>query len=145
MTTFSEGASFTEFKGGGTRKPPYGPDTTPEDHLFHMKGPKVFRLVLTHISKVLSTLFERNGLAYDDIDRFILHQASGPGMEGFVKLGFDREKIVNVVADYGNCIAASIPMTLAIANERGLLKRGDKVLIGGTGAGLSIAFALIQW
>ena len=58
-------------------------------------------------------------------------------MEAFVKLGFPREKIVNIVADFGNCVAASIPMTLAIANEQGRLKRGDRVLIGGTGAGLS--------
>ena len=28
---------------------------------------------------------------------------------------------------------------------KGLLKRGDQLLIGGTGAGLSVAFALIQW
>lgn len=98
-----------------------------------------------HISRVLRTLFERNNMIFDDIDLFVLHQASGPGMEAFVKLGFPREKIINVVADYGNCVAASIPMALAIANEQGRLQPGDRVLIGGTGAGLSIAFAIMQW
>ncbi|RLU00325.1 3-oxoacyl-ACP synthase III family protein [Ketobacter sp.] len=145
MYTWPEGSEFTEFRGCGTRRPPGHPDTRHDDNLFNMQGPKVFRMVLMHISRVLRTLFERNDMTFDDIDLFILHQASGPGMEAFVKLGFPREKIVNIVADYGNCVAASIPMTLAIANEQGRLRRGDRVLIGGTGAGLSIAFALLQW
>ena len=145
MHTWPEGAELTEFRGCGMRCPPGHPDTNSDDNLFNMQGPKVFRMVLMHISRVLRTLFERNGLTFDDVDLFVLHQASGPGVEAFAKLGFPREKIVNVVADYGNCVAASIPMTLAIANEQGRLRRGDRVLIGGTGAGLSIAFALLQW
>ena len=145
MHTWPQGAELTEFRGCGTRRPPGHPDTQSDDNLFNMQGPKVFRMVLMHISRLLRTLFQRNDLTFDDVDLFILHQASGPGMEAFVKLGFPREKIVNIVADYGNCVAASIPMTLAIANEQGRLKRGDRVLIGGTGAGLSIAFALLQW
>lgn len=145
MHTWSEGAELTEFRGCGTRHPPGHPDTRSDDNLFNMQGPKVFRMVLMHISRVLRTLFERNGLTFDDIDLFVLHQASGPGVEAFAKLGFPREKIINIVADYGNCVAASIPMALAIANEQGRLRRGDRVLIGGTGAGLSIAFALLQW
>ncbi|MEE2732354.1 MAG: ketoacyl-ACP synthase III [Pseudomonadota bacterium] len=145
MYTWPEGSEYTEFRGCGTRRPPGHPETNHDDNLFNMQGPKVFRMVLMHISRVLRTLFERNDLTFDDIDLFVLHQASGPGMEAFVKLGFPREKIVNIVADYGNCVAASIPMTLAVANEQGRLRRGDRVLIGGTGAGLSIAFALLQW
>lgn len=145
MHTWPEGSELTEFRGCGTRRPPGHVETSAGDNLFNMQGPKVFRMVLMHISRVLRTLFERNAMTFDDIDLFILHQASGPGMEGFVKLGFPREKIVNIVADYGNCVAASIPMTLAIANAQGRLRRGDRVLIGGTGAGLSIAFALLQW
>lgn len=145
MHTWPEGSELTEFRGCGSRHPPGHPDTSSEDNLFNMQGPRVFRMVLMHISRVLRTLFQRNDLTFDDIDLFVLHQASGPGMEAFVKLGFPREKIVNIVSDYGNCVAASIPMTLAIANEQGRLRRGDRVLIGGTGAGLSIAFALLQW
>lgn len=145
MHTWPDGSDLTEFRGCGMRHPPGHPDTSSDDNLFNMQGPKVFRMVLMHISRVLRTLFERNGLTFDDIDLFVLHQASGPGMEAFVKLGFPREKIVNIVADYGNCVAASIPMTLAMADGQGRLRRGDRVLIGGTGAGLSIAFALLQW
>ena len=145
MRTWPEGAHYTEFRGCGTRKPPLNEETLPTDNLFHMKGPKVFRLALTHISHFLEELLGRNNMAFEDVDHLILHQSSGPGMEAFTKLGFEREKIVNIVSEYGNCIAASIPMTLATAINENRFKKGDRILIGGTGAGLSIAFALLQW
>lgn len=145
MGSWPEGAEYTELRGGGTRKPPGDPSTEIQDNLFHMQGPKVFRMALIRCSQVLRTLFERNGMMYSDVDRFILHQASAPAMEAYSKIGFPRERIVNVVEQYGNCIAASIPLTLALADEQGLLQRGDQVLLGGTGAGLSVAFALLRW
>jgi 3-oxoacyl-[acyl-carrier-protein] synthase-3 len=146
MGTWPEGASLTEFRGAGTRRPPDNPETTkPEDNLFHMEGPRVFRLAITQVKKILATLSERNGMEMTDVDRLILHQASGRSMDMFVKYGFSEEKVVKIIGDYGNCIAASTPMTLSIANQNGLLRRGDKILIGGTGAGLSVAFTLLNW
>jgi len=146
MNSWPDGANLTEFRGAGTRRPPDNPETTkPEDNLFHMDGPRVFRMAIPHVKDVLTTLFKRNNITLKDIDRVILHQASGRALELFVQYGFERHKVVNIIAEYGNCIAASIPMALTIAHRKGLLKRGDKILIGGTGAGLSVAFALIQW
>ena len=146
MTTWPEGAETTEFRGAGTRRPPFISDQTrPDDYLFHMNGPRVFKLATKRVKEALAILFERNHFELKDIDRLILHQASGPAVEGFIQYGFAREKVVNILPEFGNCIAASIPMALAIANEQGLLRRGDTVLIGGTGAGLSVAFALLHW
>ena len=61
------------------------------------------------------------------------------------KLGFSREKTVNVLSDYGNCVAASIPLALSIANQTGRINTGDKVLLLGTAAGMSIGAGLLQW
>ena len=52
---------------------------------------------------------------------------------------------MDIIATTGNCVAASIPLAMAIAFENGQLKRGDKVLIIGTGAGLSAAGMLITF
>ena len=146
MTTWPEGAATTEFRGGGTRRPPYISDLTkPEDYLFHMNGPRVYKIAVRRVKEVLATLFERNNIGIQEIDRLILHQASGRAIDAFVDYGFEKHKVVKIVGEYGNCISASIPLTLAIANQKGLLKRGDTLLIGGTGAGLSVAFALIRW
>ena len=146
MTTWPEESDSTEFRGAGTRRPPYISDVTkPEDYLFHMKGPKIFRFAVARVKEALATIFKRNNLEIKDIDRLILHQASGRALDAYVNYGFEREKVEKNLDEYGNCISASIPMTLAIADRKGSLKRGDTVLIGGTGAGLSVAFALLKW
>ena len=146
MTTWPEGADTTEFRGAGTRRPPFISDLTrPEDYLFHMKGPKIFRFAIPKAKEAMEMIFERNKLGVKDIDRLILHQASGKAIEQYITYGFERERVEINLDEYGNCISASIPMTLAIADQKGLLKRGDTVLIGGTGAGLSVAFALLRW
>lgn len=145
MSTWPEGADFTEFRGAGTRRPPDGPETVPEDNLFNMNGPRVFRLAVKRVKQALEIIFSRNQIGMDDIDWLVLHQASGPAIEAFVQHGFAREKVINNIAGYGNCIAASIPIALATIHSEGKLKRGDLILMGGTGAGLSVAFALIRW
>lgn len=145
MSTWPEGANYTEFRGAGTRRPPDGPDTRPEDNLFNMKGPRVFRMAVNRVKEALEIIFTRNRLGMDDIDWLVLHQASGPGIEAYIQHGFAREKVINNIAEYGNCIAASMPIALATANAEGKLKRGDLILMGGTGAGLSVAFSLIRW
>ncbi|MBN1757540.1 MAG: ketoacyl-ACP synthase III [Chitinispirillaceae bacterium] len=146
MTTWPKGADSTEFRGAGSRRPPFISDVTrPEDYLFHMKGPKIFRFAIPRAKEALEVLFKRNNLEIKDIDRLILHQASGKAIEQYVHYGFEREKVEKNLDEYGNCISASIPMTLALADRKGRLKRGDNLLIGGTGAGLSVAFALLKW
>ncbi len=146
MSTWPEGAELTEFRGAGTKHPPNDPvRTKPEDNLFHMQGPKVYRMARDKISGTLNTLFERNNVTPQKVDWLIMHQASGRAVEMAENYGFAPEKTVNIVHKIGNTIAASTPMVLATANERGLLKRGDLLVLGGTGAGLSIAFSLIRW
>jgi 3-oxoacyl-[acyl-carrier-protein] synthase-3 len=146
MTTWPEGAELTEFRGAGTRCPPYQQGkSTPEDYYFTMKGPKVYRMARDRVKETLKVLFERNNITPEDIDWLIPHQASKHAIEAASEYGFDLNKVINIVSKYGNCISASIPMALAIAHQKGQLKRGDLLLLGGTGAGLSVAFALIRW
>lgn len=146
MKTWPEGADLTTFRGAGTRRPPDRPDLTkPEDNYFHMKGPAVFRMARNKVKGMFDTLFERNHISAKDIDWLIPHQASGRGVASAEEYGFKMDKVVNIVGQYGNCIAASMPMALAIADKEGKLERGQTLLLGGTGAGLSVAFALIRW
>lgn len=145
MKTWPEGHDQAELRGCGTRKHPNSPETVPEDNLFRMKGTRVWRLALTHADEILDTAFGAAGMKRDDIDVIIPHQASGPMLELFPKFGFSAHKVVNVIGSYGNCIAASIPMALHTAVEAGRLERGQTALIFGTGAGLSMAAAILRY
>ena len=146
MNTWPKGAELTEFRGGGTQHPPNHPNLTkPEDNLFSMQGTRVYKYALVLVKKTLERIFEKNNLKHDDINWLIPHQASGPAVLAAEMLGFKKENIANIIKLYGNCIAASIPMTLAIYHKEGKVKRGDLCMLGGTGAGLSVAFSIIRF
>lgn len=146
MNTWPKGAELTEFRGAGTAHPPGNSKLTkPEDNLFSMQGTKVYRYATSMVRNTLDTLLKRNNLSPDDLSLVIPHQASGHAVAAAESLGFKMEKVANIVKLYGNCIAASIPMTLAICNKEGRLNRGDVFMMGGTGAGLSVAFSIIRF
>ncbi|MDQ1264985.1 MAG: 3-oxoacyl-[acyl-carrier-protein] synthase, partial [Bacteroidota bacterium] len=135
-----------EFRGAGTKHPPDNPKLTkPEDNFFSMQGVKVYRFALSAVKDTMDAIFKRNKLKASDFDWLIPHQASGHGVEAAYNYGFKPAQVVNIVRQYGNCISASIPMSLAIAHRDGRIKRGDLCLLGGTGAGLSIAFTIIRF
>jgi 3-oxoacyl-[acyl-carrier-protein] synthase-3 len=110
-----------------------------------MKGTRLFRAAMVNIPPMIARLFEQTGLGVDDIDLVVPHQPSKPGVESLARWGFPPERVVDIVAEYGNCIAASMPMALATAHADGRLTRGKKVLLIGTGAGMSIGVAILEW
>ncbi len=143
MTTWPEGAEYAEFRGAGTRSPPgVGPM---EDNLFTMRGPRIYRLAHARLSELMFGLLDRHRTPLSELDLVVPHQMSGPGLEAFRKIGVRDDQLVDVVSEYGNCIAASIPMALAMAADQGRLRPGAKVLLVGTGAGVSVAAALLRW
>ncbi|MBN2191326.1 MAG: ketoacyl-ACP synthase III [Polyangiaceae bacterium] len=145
LSTFPKGAGFTEVRGGGTRLHPQDPRTTPADNLFHMDGPGIYRMAVRRVPPVFNRLFARTGVDRSRVKFVITHQASGPAVTVVEKFGFRPETIVRRVEEEGNCVAASIPMTLAWVHQAGSLERGDLVVLCGTGAGLSILTMLLRW
>jgi len=81
-----------------------------------------------------------------DINWIIPHQASGKAVEAYISAGgFPKEKVCSSIKNFGNCVAASLPMTLAMNIKNNNIKRGQNILLIGTGAGLSAACALINY
>jgi 3-oxoacyl-[acyl-carrier-protein] synthase III len=140
-----KGAQFAEFRGLGVERPPSGSETVSTDHLFHMNGSRLFRLAMVHIGPVLDRLFAQTGLSPSDIDLVVPHQPSKPGLELLARWGFPADRVVDIIGEYGNCISASMPMALATAHADGRLQRGMRALLIGTGAGVSIGAAILEW
>jgi len=146
MTTWPQGASLAELRGCGTRKHPNDPDTSPGDNLFHMQGPRIYKMTVRRMVALYRQLLEEADLAPEDLDLVVPHQASGPGVAAIARFGgLEPAKVMNIVGEYGNCIAASIPLALQRAHAEGRIERGSTVLLLGMGAGLSVAGALLRW
>lgn len=114
--------------------------------LVQMDGHETFkRAVRTLAANAVETV-AANELELDDIDLFVLHQANGRILSSVREaLGLDPDRVLDVIADVGNTSAASIPLGLAEARERGLLTDGSKVLLGAVGAGFTWGAVVIDW
>ena len=146
MRTWPSGSTLTEVRGGGTNKHPQDPDTTSADNLFSMDGPAVYKIARKQVSRMILETLKVTGLDPKSIDWVVPHQASGKAIEAYRSSGiFDKEKVIEIVSEFGNCVAASLPMAFAIAVNQNRIKRGDLVLMIGTGAGLSVACSLIRY
>ncbi|WP_077212293.1 beta-ketoacyl-ACP synthase III [Bacillus dakarensis] len=145
METYSKGAHLTEIRGGGTKYHPNHHDVE-EDFLFDMNGKEVFRMSSRVIVPFVDQLLEGAGIAKSELDALVPHQASGMAMRLMrSKLDISDEKFINVIEHYGNTIAASIPLALCDAIKMGKIKRGNKVMLLGTSAGLSLGGLLLEY
>ncbi len=145
MSTWPKGASLTEVRGGGTNLHPQDKETEDEDNLFSMDGPEVFKYSLPKVYEMILNVLKRNNLSQSDIDFLIPHQASGKGVKAYWKFGgFDKDKVMDIVSETGNCVAASLPLALVMAYEKKLIKENNLIFLVGTGAGLSIASSIIK-
>jgi 3-oxoacyl-[acyl-carrier-protein] synthase-3 len=147
METYSAGAHLSEIRGGGTKIHPreYN-EQTKGDFLFDMDGRAIFKLSFKLLPQFIETLFSTTNLTMEDIDMVIPHQASASAMKIIrKKLGVDDSRFMNIIENYGNMIAASIPMALFEAVQQGIVQRGDKVLLLGTSAGLSLGGIVLEY
>ena len=146
MKTWPSGAHLTEVRGGGTNKHPQDLDTTYADNLFTMDGPGVYKIARKQVYKMVMKSLKYTRLFQKDIDWVIPHQASGKAVEAYVSIGrFSKEKVISTISSFGNCVAASLPMALAITIKENKIKRGQNIMLIGTGAGLSAACAILKY
>ncbi|MAN35489.1 MAG: hypothetical protein CMF89_03760 [Candidatus Marinimicrobia bacterium] len=146
MNTYPEGSHLTEVRGGGTNLHPHDSETKFADNLFTMNGPMIYKMARKTVYNQIQLDLKNNNLKADDIDLVVPHQASGLAIKAYSKYGgFSNNKVVNILDKTGNCVAASLPLALAIAYKDNRIKRGDLIYFVGTGAGLSVASCLIKF
>jgi 3-oxoacyl-[acyl-carrier-protein] synthase III len=137
--TYSSGADLTEILGGGTLHHPNDPQTTPEMNMFHMRGPAIFRQAALLMEPFLDRFFSAFGWDRSQVDAVVPHQASRHAIEQLSRrFGFSSDQLILNLALRGNCVSASIPLAMAEAAHCGRIRRGDRVLLVGTGAGLTL-------
>ena len=139
FSTYSSGAHHTQILGGGTHHHPNSTHHHPELNLFHMNGPAIFKHAARAMPEFLQGFLKQIGWSLSDVDLLVPHQASGPAVEILSRqLGFSQQQVYMNLPIRGNCVAASIPLALSEAYAEGRLKRGDRVLLAGTAAGLTL-------
>lgn len=143
--TYCEGADLCRIQGGGSGLPSrFHQPGIDVRFLFEMDGQAIFKMASKMILPFVEKLIWPNHL--DSIDLLIPHQASAMALRILQKkLNLPDEKMMLIVEDHGNVIAASLPMALHEAIKQNRLKRGQKVMMLGTSAGFSIGGMILEY
>lgn len=112
----------------------------------NMDGPAVFKKAIVKFPEVIMEALAANQLTTADINLLIPHQAN-LRIAQFVqqKLALRDDQVYNNIQQYGNTTAASVPIALCEAWEKGLVKDGDLVCLAAFGSGFTWASALLRW
>jgi 3-oxoacyl-[acyl-carrier-protein] synthase-3 len=138
--TWSGGYHDCELPAGGTRFDfQHQHDDFVKGAQFQMDGRAAYRLAAQTIQPFFDKLLTKAGWHLDEVSLVVPHQASRGALDHLVaKLKIPRGKIIDIIADHGNQIAASIPMALNFAMRGDRITSGMKVLVIGTSAGFSL-------
>ena len=112
----------------------------------NMDGPAVFKTAVVKFPEVIMEALQANGFQPSDLSMLIPHQAN-LRIAQFVqqKLKLRDDQVYNNIQKYGNTTAASVPIALCEAWEKGMVKEGDLVCLAAFGSGFTWASALIKW
>ncbi len=89
---------------------------------------------------------EEMGWRAEQIDRTICHQVGAPHRDTVLrKLGLSVERDFQTFEFLGNIGTVSLPITAAIAEDRGFLCKGHRVVFCGIGSGLNCLMLGVQW
>lgn len=131
---------------GGSKLPASAETVERGMHFISMAGGEVFKLAVKSMADAAEEAIADAGLALDDIDLMIPHQANVRIIDGVAKrLHFPSEKVFVNIQRYGNTSAASIPIAICEAEATGRLRKGDKVLLVAFGGGFTWGASVLEW
>ena len=112
----------------------------------YMDGQSVFKKAVVKFPEVIMEALDKNGLTPADIHLLIPHQAN-LRISQFVqqKLQLADSQVYNNIQQYGNTTAASVPIALCEAWEKGMIQKGNLVCLAAFGSGFTWGSALIRW
>lgn len=125
---------------------PYVDEVTIFNPYLQMNGGEIFKFATVTMVKLIKEILKQNNLTLDDIDYIVPHQANERIIQfAAKKLDISMDKFYINIHEYGNTSAASIPIVISEMEEKSLLKKGDKIIAVGFGAGLTSGACLIEW
>jgi 3-oxoacyl-[acyl-carrier-protein] synthase-3 len=111
-----------------------------------MNGHDTFKQAVARMSRASLDAVGAAGLELGDVDLFVYHQANSRILRSVgIELALDRARVIDDVPRFGNTGAATIPISLALAEREGRLAGGSIVLTAAIGAGLCWGATVIEW
>ena len=113
---------------------------------WNFDGQVIFKRATRGMVLATEDVLAKANMTAEDIDVVVPHQANLRIIEAVAKrLNTPMEKVMVNVERYANTSAATIPVALCEALERGMITPGANVAIPAFGAGLTWGAAFVKW
>lgn len=143
---YAQGLHDIYIPGGGTANPLTPHTLEAKADKMVMNGRVVFESGVASMSSVAKEVLETSNTSINEIDYLLTHQSNLRMIEGVVdSLGIAMERVLVNIQGHGNTCAATIPICLSEFYEKGVIKKGDKILITAIGSGFAYGAAIITW
>lgn len=136
--TLSEGVTHCQIRAGGSRFHRRVPNSN-GNSFFEMNPRPLYGLIAREMPGFVKVLLEDVGLAMRDIDLVVPHQASALALKHITRmLKLPSDRMVDISSTHANQVGASLPTALHFGLGRADIQRGSKLLLLGSGAGVTI-------
>ncbi len=119
---------------------------TPSQQYMHTDSVGVLKHGVALGERTWAAHLAETGWSTTDIDRVICHQVGSAHQKMILELlGVSKEKDFTTYGHLGNIGTVSLPLTAALAEERGVLEPGHRVSFLGIGSGLNCMMLGVEW
>ena len=109
----------------------------------YMDGPGLITLTVDVIPQLVNQVLEAGGLDEQDVDLFLMHQATHKLLDELRRqLELDEQRMPTALRDVGNTVSSTIPILINELRSSGRLRVGAQSLLAGFGVGFSWAGCL---
>jgi len=138
-TFFSDGRHWElcVVRSGGSISPRHH---AADDTYFMSRTVPLNELAVQHVPRVVARVLAATGWTLDDVDLVAPHQVSAALTAELCRMhNFPLERVSSTIERYGNCAAATIPISYGEAFDAGRIGPGSKVMLVGSAAGFGSA------
>jgi len=115
-----------------------------QDHLY-MNGMALMDFAMAVVPKATKEILAKSGLAIDDVDWFVYHQANRFMIENLVQYSkVPWERVALHMEQIGNTVSASIPIVMAEYQAQGEIQPGQTLMLIGFGVGYSWGVCIVR-
>lgn len=140
------GSDLLQIAAGGSRLPTSEETVKNRQHYVNMNGREVFKVGVRRFEQSIRIALEKAGLGVDDLSLLVPHQANIRIIEAAAsRIKLPMERVMVNIHRYGNTSAASIPIALSEALEKGRIEKGDVTVLVAFGGGLTWGSMAIRW
>jgi len=146
LFTLGEFYDYMGVYGGGTAKPITHESIDRKENLLNFAKKIPLETNSVHWPRLVNLLLDRTNRKLSDVSRFFLTQINIGTIEATMDaLGVSRDLSYNIMDRYGYTGSACIPMALADAANHHKLKKGDFLMLVGSGGGVAMASMALEW